>query len=267
MRFLFTALHPPAGGVAFGGVASWIKTICKEFTARGHECVTMGPGYPAPEGRFDVGVLSNLKYTRRAARWCDSVLAVSHGIVDDEGPNERYRTVYTSEEVRDRWGGDGDVVRQPIDLDFWREGGRERTDFVFYSYRAPETFELEHVARRLGLNFVWLRAASADEARSALQSAALVAASGRAALEAMACGAPTMICDWRDYNGGPLVCMDMDKAMRANYSGRGGVDPSTANMERIAQETMAFQKPRERVETHHDSRIIASKLLDLCLQS
>lgn len=262
MRILFAAKHPPIGGTAFGGVASWILTLSNELRARGHECVWWGYKSPDPEGRFDVGVFSNVKKTAKAMQWCERNLVVSHGIIPDEKPERGQRILFTSEEVRAHWGGDGPILRQPIDLEFWRDAGKRRSDFVFYSYRAKSTFGLDALARRLGLNFVRLKDVSAEVARNHLQSAALVAASGRAALEAMACGAPTIICDHRPYNDGPLVCMDMNKAKRFNYSGRGGVAPD--KLDRFARETMAFQSPRAYVAEHHDVARIADELLELC---
>lgn len=264
MRLLFSAKHPPTGGVAFGGVASWISTLVKQLETRGHECAVWGPSLPEPKGRFDVGVLSNINATGRAAAWCDKFLCVSHGVVADEKPDSWRSVIYTSEEVAEHWTLPGVVLRQPIDLDYWRDDGRERQGFVFYSYRAPDVFGLDHLARRLGMRFSWVKGVETSDAREILQSAALVAASGRAALEAMAAGAPTLICDHRPYNGGPLIEVSTEKAMRFNYSGRTGVHPDAINMESIARQTMAFQKPREHVVAHHNAAMIAAELLKLC---
>lgn len=264
MRVLFAAKHPPAGDVAFGGVASWISTLVKQFEIRGHECVVWGPGLPEPAGRFDVGVLSNIGATARAAAWCDRFVCVSHGVVSDEKPDSWRSIIYTSEEVAGHWALPGTVLRQPIDLEYWRDDGLTRSGFVFYSYRAPDVFGLDHLARRLGLRFSWIKSVETETAREALRSAALVAASGRAALEAMATGAPTIICDHRPYNNGPLIEVSAEKAMRFNYSGRSGVHPDSFDLYSYCRQVMAFQEPRKHVERHHDARIIANELLDLC---
>ena len=263
MRILFAAGHPPAGDVAFGGVASWVLTISKELSSRGHECVAWGPGKVRPDRRFDVGVIANATMTDRAADWCDRVVVVSHGVIPDENPASDCLTVFTSEEVRDHWGGDGDLIRQPIDLSFWKPKDQKKSKFVFYSYRAQSAFGLDDLARSLGLEFLWLKGVDAHKARKELQGAALVAASGRSALEAMACEAPTMICDWRPYNGSALVCMGLDSARHFNYSGRGGVSPREIDLETFARETMAFQRPRDYVSEHHHSSKISSELMEI----
>lgn len=264
MRFLFTAKHPPAGDVAFGGVASWILTLKAQLEKRGHECVVWGPKLPEPWGRFDVGVLSNYKATKSARHWCDRVINVSHGIVDEERPAQHFSLVSTSEEVRDKWACGGGLLRQPIDLQFWRGGGKRRDCLVLYSYRARGCFGVDRLADRLRLAFVHLRNVPAKEAREALQCAALVCASGRAALEAMACEAPTLICDDRDYNGGPLLSFSIDQARRTNYSGRGGVDPRSIDLEVLAREAMTFSNSRAYVKRWHDAERIADELLALC---
>ena len=266
MRILFAASHPPVGGVAFGGVASWAFTLSKELSLRGHECVLWGPSQRKPEKRFDVGVISNVQKTSRALDWCEWAVTVSHGIVDEEKPDSNYMALSTSDEVRERWKIRGPVLAQPIDLRFWRPKEGKKRKLVFYSYRAQGVFDLDKVAGALGLEFLWLKNVDAKAARFHLQNAALVAASGRAALEAMACDAPTMICDWRPYNGAPLICQNLDIARRHNYSGRGGVDPAKIDIAQFGRETMAFQQPRKYIETHHDSVNIATDLMEV-LQS
>lgn len=264
MRFLFAAKHPPAGGVAFGGVASWIVTIQKQLELRGHDCAAWGPSDAEPWDDFDIGVIANYRAVSKAEKWCERVVNVSHGVVIDESPGGSANVVCTSEEVRDFWRCNGPILRQPIDLDFWRDEFADRFDLVFYSYRAKSALGFDHLAQRLGLNFVWLKDVDALAARDRLQKAKLVFASGRAALEALACGAPTIIADERDYNGGPLLCFDLEKAMARNYSGRGGTDPRDVDLDALAVQTMAFQKPRAYVEARHDARVIADELLALC---
>lgn len=262
MRVLFAAKHPPAGGVAFGGVASWIKTLQKELTERGHECATWGPAKPAPQKRVDVGILANTESTGVAAGFCDQVLQISHGVVAAERPHLDAKTAFTSEEVRAFWDGRGEIIPQPIDLDFWRPDERPRDTLLFYSYRAPSSLGLEAAAEGMGLKFVWARDESAESARELMRSAAVVCASGRAALEAMACGAKTLVCDWRPYNAGPLVCQDFDTARRNNYSGRGGVDVASVDMLALLMETQARDDdPRAYVRRFHDARTVADLIM------
>ena len=117
---------------------------------------------------------------------------------------------------------------------------------------------------RLGLEFGWLKNCSADRARSEMQRAALVCASGRAALEAMACGAATMICDWRGYQR-PLYVSSYKDAMTHNYSGRGGVDPAHCDLSADAKARMKYGSRRAWVEKYHDAEKITDQLLE-CLQ-
>ena len=262
MRILLAAKYPPAGGAAFGGVASWSRTIADVFTLRGHECVLWGPKTPLPERRFDVGVISNPYAVRRVLKKCDRVLCVSHGVIPEERPPASYKTVFTSEEVKNHWDGTGPIVRQPIDLRFWNPRFRKPEPvLLFYSYRSPDDCGLRNVADALRLRFVHLRKASHRQARDMMLRSAVVCASGRAALEAMACGAVTVICDHRPYNEGPLICGDMDVARAHNYSGRGG-EPMNATMALcVIWKAMQNQLPRAYVTQHHDADKIADKLL------
>lgn len=234
--------------------------MISQLTERGHQCSIWGPEFSAISGRYDLAIIANANFTDYAAGAWNSAINICHGIVSDERPSDQFKTFYTSEEVRAHWGGKGSILRQPIDLQFWNPATEARRRFVFYSYRAENVFGLDALAKELGLDFVWLKNVEAKEARACLQGAALACASGRAALEAMACGAPTMICDWRGYNGRPLVCPNMDKARAYNYSGRGGVSPSDIDMGKLARETMTFQRPREYVECWHDADKVVDQL-------
>lgn len=263
MRILFSASHPPKGDAAFGGVASWIKTLCDELSLHGHECVAWGPGLSVPDGRFDVGVISNAQRTSRVKKRCDRVLGVSHGIIAEEKPSPAIKTLFTSEEVKQYWAGDGNIIRQPIDLRFWNPVGRDPKKLaVFYSYRSATNLHLETDAEALGLSFLRVNNVTHLEARDYMRQASVVFASGRAALEAMACGAPTVILDHRGYNGSALCSDGLDEARRYNYSGRGGFRPRAGDGARLAKVAMAEQKPRKYVEQHHDVAVIATQLLN-----
>lgn len=261
MRVLLAAGCRVGGQHFIGGVQSWIITVARRLSILGHEPVVWHPGSTdSVRAKCDLGFISHAKKTASASALCRRSWWVSHGIIPDERPPNS-RVIFTSEDVRSYWNGEGPIVRQPIDLDFWRPGDGKRTLFLFYSYRAPDAFCLPDVAARLGLEFRRLSDATPEEARAYMRDAALVCASGRAALEAMACGAPTLICDNRPYNGGPLFDGDIMHACRANYSGRGGIAPTTDEIERAAASAMATQRPREFVAEHHDAARIVDRLL------
>ena len=267
MRILLAALHAPGGKLPYGGVQSWISTVAHLLTDMGHSVTVWGLDFKMPQERFELGIFAHRRVTKYAMPLCETISFVSHGVIDEEAPGDGL-TFYTSEEVAAYWKADGPIIRQPIDLTFWKPKPEpKRKTLVFYSYRAKGCFGLDALSTALGLEFVWLRDVEAQEARSVLQDAALVCASGRASIEAMACNAPTIICDWRDYNGSPLICQDMDKARAHNYSGRGGVQPDVFDVEQFARETMAFQRPREYVENYHDAEKVTKELLAACLQS
>lgn len=281
MRILLAAKHPPGGRLKFGGVQSWISTVARRLTHAMHDVTIWGPEFPLPREPFHLGVFANRAWTKRAIPLCKNRLIVSHGIIQDEnpgrlnswptffgqkGPEMALKVAYTSEEVKDVWGAPGQIIRQPIDLSVWRPGnGRDRT-LVFYSYRARSSFGLDTLAEELGLNFIWLSNVDEQTARDHLQRAALACASGRAALEAMACDTPTIIADWRDYHETPLVSLNLDQARFCNYSGRDGVTPNLLNMSEVAIETLATQRPREYVEKWHCHEKVTTELFDECLQ-
>ena len=264
MRILFTGKHPPGGRARHGGVHSWIATMVSVCEALGHECAIWGPELPAPSGRFDLGVVSNARATGEAARWCDRIIGVSHGIIPDERPEPSFLSVFTSEEVRKFWGSPGPVLRQPIDLEFWSPGDSEAENLLtFYSYRAPMDLGLDKVAAALGMRFARLKNVTPCAAREALRRSRVVAATGRAALEAMACGAVVLICDWRLYQG-PLFDPDAYGAMARNYSGRGGVGPTMMLLKKNILERMDDPPaaPVLHLRRHHDARRIAQELLE-----
>src|SRR5690606_20373985 len=144
----------------------------------------------------------NWAHVAQYAGQCDRWLAVCHGIVPDEQPPEG-RVAYTSEGVKRHWGGSGPVIRQPLDLAFWTPHAAPKRRLLRYSPRGGLAY-LPDVSRELGLRYTHLRQASHEQARQAMRESACVLATGRAALEAMACGVPVLICDDRPYQG-PLV--------------------------------------------------------------
>lgn len=261
MRVLLAAKHAPEGSRPIGGVQTWCRTVASQLRRMGHEATTWGPEQPLPAGRFDLGIIANAEDTAAVHGRCAQLLSVSHGVIAPERPLQGVPTVFTSEGVRDHWGGDGSVIRQPIDLDFWTPAGVERICLTRFSYRRGLDF-LPRLADRMGVRFRHVASMTNVEARSMLRSSVCVLATGRAALEAMACGVPVVICDHRSAYQGPLLDPDTVGAMARNYSGRGGVEPTPELVAEAVQHAMGVRSLRRHVEAHHDARQIVSQLLE-----
>lgn len=257
MRLLIAAKHPPGGKLAVGGVQTWSATVGAELRRLGHEVVFWGPEWAAPAGRFDGGLLANLKYTKAASAACGRVVRFSHGIIPDEAGGGGFQA--TSEEVRDRWGCDG-VIRQPLDLSFWTPGNSLRTLLTRHSYRRGLDY-LPKLAASCGFAYAHLRDESPETVRDTLQRSAVVIATGRAAVEAMACGAAVVIADDRPYQG-PLFDPSPVDAMRRNYSGRGGVEATQQNVLGGIADALERGSLRAHVEQYHDVRRVTERILD-----
>lgn len=263
MRILLAAKHAPEGSRPIGGVQSWCRTVAGELRRRGHQAVTWGPEQALPAGRFDVGIIANAGDARAAFGLCDRVLVVSHGIILAEKPPEGFPVAFTSEGVRDHWGRSGPIIRQPIDLDFWapHTGSKNRNQLLRYSYRRGMGW-LGEAAALLGMTFRHMDGVTHEQARAGFRSAACVLATGRAALEAMACGVPVVICDHRSAYQGPLLDADLAGAMTRNYSGRGGIEPTPGDVADAVQDAISDGHRRDWVEAHHDVRVIVEQLLE-----
>lgn len=257
MKILLAAKHPHGGKLSFGGVQSWMLTIYDELGNMGHEPRMWGPEMALPCERFDLGIFANTRYTRPAMKLCNRTLVVSHGIIPDEQPTGGDACAFTSEEVRDRWGMDGPVIRQPIDLRFWKPAPARRIYLTQFSYRGKLDF-VPRMASDMGLKYRHIHNSTPREARDILRQSACVLATGRAALEAMACGAPTVICDHRSQYQGPLMDTDIEHAMMHNYSGRGGMVPT---LENVREAIMNAKANTFHVAKHHMARGIALQLL------
>lgn len=257
MKIILGAKHIQAGDRPIGGVQSWIKTVRAELERRGHVVTEWQRDMPIPDERFDLGVLANERYTRCLSEICDQTIGVSHGIINDEAPLGGFdRYLYVSENVRDRWDGQDHIIRQPIDLEFWHDAGRVRTNAVRYSYRRSPT-HCEPVSEVMGLHYQQVTDAPHEKARDILQQAELVFATGRAALEAMACGARVVIYDNREYQA-PLLDMNLERQMGYSYSGRGGSTPTLKN---VVEAALSAEARRDWVEEHHDVRKVVEVLL------
>lgn len=259
MRILFASKHNHGGKLPVGGVQSWSKTLGQEFVRLGHEVSFWELGKDPPKGRFDLGILANLCHTAPIAPRCDKTLVVSHGIIDEEMPAGGDWQAFTSEGVKRHWGGKGFIIRQPIDLGFWVPGDKPRKGVIRYSYRKGLEF-LGPLCDKLGMPFRHLPRVTHEQAREAMQGAQVVLATGRAALEAMACGAAVAICDDRGYQP-PLVAYSIPSQMAENYSGRGGVEANMETVRAAIVNALQVGNMRRHVETHHDSRKIAEQII------
>lgn len=258
MRILIAGKYSPYGSNPIGGLQSWTKTIAEHLP--GHDVTVWEKGQPLPDGRFDMGIVANHGDTGRVWELCDRTINVSHGIIPAEKPGPADVHVFTSEGVRDHWGVEGHVIRQPIDTDFWSPArDPERTTLVRYSYRGGLAF-LPAVANQLGLRFHHLDGVTHEQARDVLRHAFCVLATGRAALEAMACGAPVVILDHRSAYQGPLLDLDTAGSMARNYSGRGGITPAPQT---VAAAIRQAKPMRDHVLRHHDAGAIAEQLCQL----
>ena len=259
MRILIASKYGPHGAVKIGGVQSWALTLGDALTHLGHEVTQWEYGESAPTKPYDLGVLSHWRFTGAVAQFCKRVVNVSHGVIDDERP--KYGNVlFTSEEVRDHWGTRGGILRQPIDLDFWSPAKARQEYLIRYSYRGGLDWVPE-VAQSLNLPYRHINGVTHRQARDWLRQAAVVLATGRAALEAMACGAPVVICDHRHPYQGPLLDTDTLGSMTRNYSGRGGHEPIPSILRASCEAAMARGSLRWHVEENHGADAVAAQLL------
>lgn len=257
MRILLAGLYVPTGKRHFGGVQSWIWTVRRELERLGHDCEEWEPDMELPEGRFDLGIITNQQVTRPVFALCERVVYVCHGVVETDVPLPG--AVFVSEGTRAKWPGfDGPIVRQPIDLDYWSpDPAVQRRGAIRYSYRRAPT-HCAAACEALGIPFRESGTIRRDEARRALQSAEIVFATGRAALEAMACGAKVVIYDHRKSYQGPLLALDIEADMAENYSGRSGFEPT---LDDVIVAVRTARPSRGWVEKHHDARKIVQELL------
>jgi hypothetical protein len=268
MRILLAAKHAPHGSRPIGGVQSWCRTVGNELARRGHEVESWGPEQPLPVDAFDLGVIANVSDTGKVLGLCRERVIVSHGIIPAENTARGQRPgdpmCYTSEEVRDHWGGSGAVLRQPIDLTFWSPGPTSvpKKYLTRFSYRGGLRF-IPSLAREIKLEYRHVRNLEARAVRDILRLSACVLATGRAALEAMACGAPVVLCDHRSAYQGPLMDLDLTGAPSRNYSGRGGITPTLHSVREAIKSSVKHGGRRRYVEDNHNVVDIADQILEL----
>ena len=259
MRILIASKYGPHGAVKIGGVQSWAQTLGDAFTELGHEVTQWEYGESAPTRPYDFGVISHWRFTGSVSQVCRRCVNITHGVIDAERP--KYGNVlFTSEEVRDYWGTKGGILRQPIDLDFWTPAKARKKYLIRYSYRGGLDW-MPEVAQDLNLKYRHVKNVSHRQARDWFRQAAVVVATGRAALEAMACGAPVVICDHRAPYQGPLLDLDTLGSMKRNYSGRGGHEPTPGTLRLACEKAADEGSLRWHVEEHHDAQKVAHDLL------
>lgn len=252
------AKHPPGGRLAIGGVQTWCATVGAELQRQGHDVAFWGPEFPVPDAMFDVGIFANWKHTKSAAKRCGQTLIISHGVI----PDEKGGDAFTSEEVRDYWRGKGPVIRQPIDLSFWTPSTVEKRYLTRFSYRDGLGF-LPVLATQFGMEYRHLKAQTQQECREVLWQSAIVVATGRAAVEAMACGASVIIADDRGYQK-PLLDNDTTGAMQRNYSGRGGITANEVNVRQAIVDAIQHRPNYiNHVYQHHDAQRITKEIMCL----
>ena len=257
MAARFTVKEQPVGGVQ-----SWIEAIKTQLEAMRHEVVTWGRDNPVqPSGRFDLGIFAHWCETGQHAALCDKTISVSHGIIEPERPGNAERVLFTSEGVRDHWNQSGDIIRQPIDTDFWSPAKTQRIYLTRFSYRAGLVFAIK-LAGDMGLTYRHVKQATPRQARDILRQSACVLATGRAALEAMAVGVPVVICDDRSTYQQPLLDTDTLGSMGRNYSGRGGIAPTRENLKAAIESAIKSGSLRDHVLENHDAEQIALQLTD-----
>ena len=163
------------------------------------------------EGSFDLGIVSPSVCFERAAECCDTIINVSHGIVELEAPvkgADHY--VYISEEAERHWRharhlmGDGwrdSVIRNPIDLSRYYpvEPPRKRVECIAHFSNYDELPGLAEVCKSRHIRFHRIKHQPYPVVLEQLNDADLVFAVGRSALEAMACGREVAFCDNRNY--------------------------------------------------------------------
>ena len=261
MKILITGKFSPFGNRPIGGLQSWILTVHNELVKRGFDVDVKEP-HELDSSKYDLGIFSNIELTRNAVEHCKESVLISHGIIDAEKPdNSCDRLMFVSEGVRDHWKMDGDIIRQPIDLEFWKPNNNIVPSMVNrFSYRNGNTHCFQ-TSVELNRTYGHIQNHNAKNCRHFLWRSLVVFATGRAALEAMACGVPTVIYDHREAYQPALMGENLNDEMKNSYSGRSGYTPSAEQVLAKTKEAIKQTNWREWVAKHHDVKQIVSQLL------
>ena len=228
---------------ALGGSETWIYTMAKEFERQGHSVDI----YTREEG--ELSELLGSKKLNELEESYDLIL-VNHNTCLKDIKNIRGFKIFTSHGIfppleQVEVGADAYVgISQEI-VDFNKDKGYDLelihnpVDCCRFSNRKPinkeiknvlslgKTEEANEIIREacydLGINFVSCR--GKFDIENAINDADLVVTLGRGAYEAMACGRPVIVFDWRHYLGkalgdGYVDATNRDKFLYNNLSGR-----------------------------------------------
>jgi len=262
LKILIAGKYKPNGHNPIGGLQSWIRTIKKELERLGHEVYLwqQGDGIAKSE-RFDLGILSNIEITNHLRALCNKTTLISHGIIPAEKPdNSCDKLLFVSEGVRDHWKMKGGIIRQPIDLDFWKPKNNVKSLVSRFSYRQGET-HCQSVAAAMGMTYAHIKNHTPENARKFIRQSAVVFATGRAALESMACGVPVVIYDHRKAYQEPLMGTSYLQQMNHSYSGRGGITPTKEQLQERVEHCIKAGSKRNWIKYHHDSKKIVKELI------
>jgi len=264
-----------------GGSQTWCATVAAELSSRGHQVQLAGAidgdGYESP---IDLAIVSHAQLW--GPGWNCTTINVSHGIIGMERPGKGFdHYVFVSEEARDHWNHrfhDPDakaisdalnpVIRQPIDCEFWQPNGRQRESLLYRHSYYPGLHWLPGLASEMGFEFAQGKSRPKLDARASLLTASLAFSSGRGALESMACGTPTIICDMRAYaDEQPLMhrpTLGLEPMPLTSYSGRGG-EAATKDLVRdeVARCLDAEIDWRAWVVERHEASMIVDQLLEV----
>ena len=260
MKILIAGKFVPSGHNKIGGLQSWIKTVENELYRLGHTVQLWQPDMIL-KGDFDLGIISNIDLTRKAIKHCRKTILVSHGIIEAEKPYYLCdKLLFVSEGVRNHWDMDGEIIRQPIDLDFWSPRQNKTNLVSRYSYRTGNT-HCEPIATTLNREYCHINGVTHEQARKIICNSLVVFATGRAALESMACGVPTVIYDHRQAYQPPLMGLDLDLEMQNSYSGRSGTTPTFKQVLSATDKAVNKNNWRDWVVANHDVKKIVKELI------
>lgn len=282
--------------VLTGGTETWTYTMAKAFKKLYHyvevTALSMGPYakemkehgvniVEKPKDEYHLIILNHNTVLKKLSNVKGYRIFTSHGTIpgleQPEDGADQY--VAISEEVRDHMkelGYDAHIIRNPVDLDEFKstreiEGIKKclivtdtKEGFLIASTACSDV-KLDYVTHGK-MNPVFSLAEKMNESD-------IVISLGRGCYEAMACGRPVVIFDYRQYIGKPLgdglIDRNIEELMKYNCSGRAKNLEMTAGD--VAKELRKADKwqgkdNRRYAEEHFDSKKIAKQYIDLWKQ-